>query len=249
MIRLIQVLALSLSLLVFLQAKAEDALDYRPPTASFSGKGALLLPFANVLNINGAGTIEFWVSAQWEGKLEYDPAIIAYAGPEGPRFAVHLASNAKGIGIYAGEYFEGVQYDFTDGALHYVAIVTTGDFIDIYIDGIFQRTLGYGFADLPATTFSIGSYSDRAAFIGEIGQVRIWNEPIDQDTLNKFALIPLLAQGPDAHPDIQALVAMSTFANPNSNGFMVVEGEGEPNLTERVDQNFDDGVMTPVKAE
>ncbi len=249
MIRLIQVLALSMSLLIIFPVKAEEVLDYRPPTASFSGKGALLLPFANVLNINGAGTIEFWVSAQWEGKLEYDPGIIAYVGSGGPRFAVHMASNAKGIGIYAGQYYEGVKYDFTDGALHYVAIITTGDFIDIYIDGDFQRTLGYGFADLPASSFSIGSYSDRAPFIGEIGQVRIWNEPLDQDTLNKFSLMPLVADGPDVHPDIQALVAMSTFANPNSNGFMVVEGEGEPNLTERVSENFDDGVMTAVGIE
>lgn len=249
MIRLIQLLALSMCILIMFQARAEEALDYRPPTASFSGGGALLLPYANVLNINGAGTIEFWVSAQWEGKLEYDPGIIAYVGSEGPRFAIHMASNAKGIGIYAGQYYEGVQYDFTDGALHYVAIVTTGDFIDIYIDGDFQRTLGYGFADLPANTFSIGSYSDRAPFIGEIGQVRIWDEPLDQDILNTFSLRPLLAEGPDVHPNITSLVAMSTFANSNSNGFMVVEGQDEPNLTERIDQNFDDGVMTPVSVE
>lgn len=248
--RLLKTYAYSIGILILLQSNvyADEVFTYRPPTATFSGEGALILPPSNALDINGAGTIEFWVSAQWEGELAYDPGLIVYTGLKGPRFAIHMAANAKGVGVYAGEYFEGVQYDFSDGALHYVAIITTGDFIDIYIDGDYQKTLEYGFADLPAETFSIGAYENRAAFIGEIGQVRIWDEPIDQDVLNQFSLMPLLAEGEGAHPDINSLVAMSTFANPNSNGFLVIEEEGEPNLTEDIDLNFDDGEMPIVDA-
>lgn len=212
---------------------------FAPVMASFSGQGALVLPPAPVLSINGSGTIEFWVAAQWQTQLDYDPAVIAYSGPQGPRFAVHIAANKQGLGVYAGQFFQGVQFDFSDGQAHYVALVTIGDSIDVYIDGEFQTTLGYGFADLPATTFSVGSIGDFSPFIGLIGQVRIWDEPLDPDVLNYFSWRPIEAQGPNAHPDIDALVGASTFADTQGAGFVFVGDPEDANIT-LPPESFDD---------
>ncbi|MEO0463617.1 MAG: LamG-like jellyroll fold domain-containing protein [Pseudomonadota bacterium] len=212
---------------------------FAPVMATFSGQGALVLPPAQALSINGSGTIEFWVAAQWQNALDYDPAVIAYSGPQGARFAVHIAADRQGLGVYAGQFFQGVQFDFSDGQAHYVALVTIGDSIDVYIDGQFRTTLGYGFADLPAETFSVGSIGNFSPFIGLIGQVRIWDEPIDPDVLNYFSWRPIETQGPNAHPDLDALVGASTFGNPETSGFVFV-GDGDPINTTLPPEPFDD---------
>jgi concanavalin A-like lectin/glucanase superfamily protein len=220
--------------------------QYIPITANFTGKGALVMPPSPALDINGAGTIEFWVAPQWEGELTYDPAIIAYTGPKGPRFSVHMSANKRGIGVYAGTFYDGVNYDFSDGALHHVAIVTIADSLDIYIDGALQDSFGFGFADLPATDFSVGSIGNFSPFVGQIGQVRIWDEPIDPDTLINFALKPIVAEGPDAHPDIDALVGASTFGNPETSGFFFVGEPDDENLTNVEIPEFKDENLTPI---
>lgn len=218
---------------------------FAPVMATFSGEGSLIVPPASALSINGAGTIEFWVAARWNEELDYDPAVIAYSGPKGARFAVHIAGNRQGLGVYAGEYFEGVSFDFSDGQSHYVAIVTVGDSIDVYIDGQYRTTLGYGFADLPATTFSVGSIADLSPFVGLIGQVRIWDEPLDQDVLNYFSWRPIETEGDNAHPDIDSLVGASTFGNLDSSGFVFVGDDDEINITAEV-PDFDDSDLIAV---
>lgn len=235
--------ALTLAVPAHSQNQAEP--PFAPVMASFSGQGALLLPPASALEINGAGTIEFWVVAEWQGELDYDPAVIAYSGPQGARFAVHIAANRQGLGVYAGPYFQGVPFDFTDGQAHYVALVTLGESIDIYIDGELRATLGYGFANLPATTFSIGSIGNFSPFIGQIGQVRIWNTPIDPDVLNYFSWRPIEMQGPNAHPDLEALVGASTFGNSESSGFVFVGDETDINTTLPVEDFDDSDLVVP----
>ncbi len=212
---------------------------FAPVMATFGGEGSLVLPPATALSINGSGTIEFWVVAQWNGELDYDPAVIAYSGPKGARFAIHIAGNRQGLGVYAGQYFDGVPFDFSDGQAHYVAITTVGDSIDVYIDGQHRATLGYGFADVPASTFSVGSIGNSSPFIGQIGQVRIWDEPLDQDVLNYFSWRPIETQGPNAHPDIEALVGASTFGNTESSGFIFVGDDDDINTTAEIPE-FDD---------
>jgi hypothetical protein len=207
---------------------------YAPLTADFSGNGALALPYANALDINAAGTIEFWVSAQWEGTLDYDPAIIAYAKPGrlGPRFAIHMLADTKGLGVYAGTNYQVVPFDFSDAALHYVALVNAANTILVYVDGNLRATLGFGYANVPASEFSVGSIGRFSPFVGEIGQVRIWDEPLDQDVLNRFSLRPIESTGLNAHPNLDALVGVSTFGNPETGGFVIVGSADEPNLTE-----------------
>lgn len=212
---------------------------FAPVMATFSGQGSLVMPPASALSINGSGTVEFWVVAQWNDDLDYDPAVIAYSGSKGARFAIHIAGNRQGLGVYAGEYFDGVPFDFSDGKAHYVAITTLGDSIDIYIDGQHRGTLGYGFADVPANTFSVGSIGNFSPFMGQIGQVRIWDEPLDQDVLNYFSWRPIETTGPGAHPDIDALVGASTFGNAESSGFIFVGENDDINITTDI-PDFDD---------
>lgn len=236
-------LAAALSLGVPVVAQTQ----FRPVTATFTGKSALLLPPAIALDINGAGTIEFWVAARWDGDLGYDPGLIAYSGPKGPRFAIHMQADAKALGIYAGSNYQAVPYDFSDGSLHYVAVVNVAATILVYVDGQERAVLGFGYADLPATDFSIGSISKLSPFIGEIGQIRIWKEPLDVDVLNRFSLAAIEASGPNAHPFIDSLVGASMFANPETGGFVIVGSTEESNTTALDDSSIVDRDLNPVR--
>ncbi len=238
--------ALVLSIALSSAAPVVAQTQYRPVTATFSGNGALLLPPAIALDINAAGTIEFWVAASWDGNLGYDPGLVAYSGPKGPRFAIHMQADAKALGIYAGSNYQAIPFDFSDGALHYVAVVNVADRILVNIDGTERAVLGFGYADLPATEFSVGSIGKLSPFVGEIGQVRIWKEPLDSDTLNRFSLAPIESSGPNAHPFIDSLVGASMFANPETGGFVIVGSAQETNTTALDEAPIVDPDLNPI---
>ena len=212
-------------------AQQQVAQTYEPIMFAFRGDEGLAMPSAEALEINGGGTIEFWVSAKWPPPLDYDPAIMAYSGPMGVRFSFVISGDRSGLGVAAGQNYDGVEFDFSDGNRHHVAIIAAGDTTEIYIDGELQDILGFTFADLPADNFTIGSVAGFSPFIGEIGQVRIWDEPIEVDVLKYFALRPIETEGSNAHPDIDSLVGISTFGNPETRGFVFVGEPDEPNLT------------------
>jgi len=210
-------------------ASAQDA-NFMPLMATFTGKEALVLSPTPSLDINGFGTVEFWVQAGWTGDAGYDPAIMGYSGSSGARFGIYLTRDAQALGIQAGPYYDTIDFDFSDGQLHYVALSVIDDTISVMIDGELQDTLGFGFADLPGTSFSIGSIGRFSPFIGRIGQVRIWDEPIEPDTLVNFSWREIAADGPGAHPDIDALVGVSAFGNPETGGFVFVGDPDDPEI-------------------
>ena len=226
--------------------------DFYPIMLAFDGTDNLNHPAVPALDINGYGTIEFWVSAQWTNDPGYDPAIMAYVGKPGPRFAFHITADRKALGVYAGKYYDTVPFDFSDGALHYVAITTAGDAISVMIDGEAQDTLGFGFADVPPAQFTIGSIGGFSPFIGEIGQIRIWDDLIDPDTLLDFSWKEITSDGPNAHPDIDSLVAFSAFGNPATGGFVFVGDLDEVEALASKAETFDEsgldlvGLDTPV---
>ncbi|MBK8629297.1 MAG: LamG domain-containing protein [Sphingomonadales bacterium] len=187
-------LAAALTLAPCTPVSAQEA-DYAPVMASFDGKDALVLSPSPALDINGFGTIEFWVAAKWTSDPGYDPAIMGYSGPKGARFALHITRDATALGIQAGPYYETVDFDFSDRKLHHVAITTIGETISVMIDGELQDTLGFGFANVPVTSFSIGSVGRFSPFVGDIGQVRIWDEPVDPDILVNFSWRAIEGEG------------------------------------------------------
>lgn len=206
--------------------------DFAPVMATFTGKSAKSYAPSPALDINGYGTIEFWVAAKWTQNPGYDPAVMAYFGPKGARFAIYVTGDAKALGVQAGPYYDKVAFDFSDGALHHVALTTIGETILVMIDGEVQpEALKFGFGDFAPKAFSIGAAGTSSPFIGQIGQIRIWDEPIDPDVLIAFSWKALGAEAPDAHPDIDALVGVSAFGNPETGGFVF---QGEPDDPELV---------------
>jgi hypothetical protein len=223
-------------------ATAQDA-QFAPVTMTFDGTDALSFAPPSALDINGAGTVEMWVQAKWQGNAGYDPAILSYQGPSGPRLAALLTGDAKALGVYAGQFYDKVPYDFSDGELHHVALIVMGEQIMVMIDGEVRDTLGFGMAEVPANDFTIGSLGGYSPFIGEIGQIRIWDEPLDPETVADFAWRPIAADGPNAHPDIASLAGVSTFADPETGGFVFFGPSQDADVTADEEAPIDDGEL------
>jgi hypothetical protein len=181
--------------------QAAPELPYAPVMAQFGGQGGLLLPPMPALDISNYGTIEFWVATRWTANPGYDPAVMALTGPKGARFAVLISGDRQALGVWAGANYAAVPFDFSDNAQHHVAMIVIADSITVMIDGEIIGTLPYGIADLPANRFSVAAMGRFSPFIGDIGQVRIWDEAIDPDVLVHFAARPLAATGPRANPE------------------------------------------------
>jgi hypothetical protein len=241
------IFAAALTLAPCTPVSAQDA-DYAPVMASFDGKDALVLSPSPALDINGFGTIEFWVAAKWTSDPGYDPAIMGYSGPKGARFALHITRDATALGIQAGPYYETVDFDFSDRKLHHVAITTIGETISVMIDGELQDTLGFGFANVPVNSFSIGSVGRFSPFVGDIGQVRIWDEPVDPDILVNFSWRAIEGEGANAHPDLESLVGISAFGNPETGGFLFAGEPDDPEIASAANIAIDDSGLDPEEA-
>lgn len=213
------VIASGLATLAAAPVQAQEE-AYAPVMLTFDGTDALSYVAPSALDIDGAGTLELWVRAGWQANPGYDPAVLSYEGPTGARMALVLTADAQALGVLAGPYYATIPFDFSDGQLHHVALTLLADQTLVMIDGEVRQALGFGMANLPADRLRIGSLDEYSPFIGEIGQIRIWDEPIDPDILVNYAWAPITSAGPNAHPDRDALVGVSAFANPETGGFI-----------------------------
>jgi hypothetical protein len=183
-----------------------------PPVARFDGSAQLSFPADLSLDFSDYGTVEFWVSATWE-QLDYDPTILSYLGPQGPRFAFIIMGDRQGIGMLAGDQWDAVEYDFSDGLMHHVAFVVLGDETDVFIDGQYQSTLAVTIADLPASGLHLASFNGSyAGFPGALADLRIWDAPLDGDDINVYRKFDISSEEGLGHPMIDSLVGVGYFS-------------------------------------
>ena len=191
-------------------AKAEE---YRPPIAKFDGNVTASFPDDVSLDFNRFGTIEFWVVAQWDN-VDYDPAIVSYLGNLGPRFAILMPADKKGIGMMADQKWEVAPFDFSDGKLHHVAFIIIDSRTSVFVDDELISIMPIGIADLPAHSLNIGSFNGSdAKFIGVLSELRIWDSAVDPDDIATYKRVNLDSEEGAAHPSLDTLVGTSDFAN------------------------------------
>lgn len=191
-------------------AAAAAAEPYVPDVIELDGSDSLAFPPDASLTITGGGTIEFWVGADWQEDPGYDPVVLSNAGAEGPLYLIALLRGRDGLAFAAGDRVEELPYDFSDGTMHFVAVIDFGDATEVMVDGYLVGTLDFGFADLPSSGLWIGSADDTGSmFMGAIAALRIWDIPVAPEDLIDFSQADI--DGDPPHPDLDFLVALSGF--------------------------------------
>lgn len=204
-------IVLIVSLFYALWVPALLADDYIPDVIELDGSNGLSFPPDPALTLTGGGTIEFWVAPGWENDPGYDPVIISNIGENGPSYLVAMLPDKQGLVFYAGDKRMEAPFDFTDGQMHFVAIVDLGDTTTVLIDSSLVAQGEIPFAGLPSSGFWIGSSDgERFPFIGAVAGLRIWDIPLDPYDLIEFAMKDI-EQPSVSHPDIDSLVGISRF--------------------------------------
>lgn len=210
--------------MLMLMAVPASAEGYRPALAKFNGQEGASFPDDVSLNFKRFGTIEFWVAARWDS-VDYDPAIVSYLGNLGPRFAILMPADKQGIGMMADQKWEVAPFDFSDGKLHHVAFIVIDSRTSVFIDDELAAILPIGIADLPAHSFSIGSFNGKdAGFVGALAGLRIWDSAVDPDDIAAYKLVDLNSAKGAEHPSQYTLVGTSDFDSGKVNFSLV----GEP---------------------
>lgn len=193
---------------------AQSSAQAGPDFAEFSGAGGLVFAADARLNPGRTAAVEFWVEPEWTGDLGYEPVILSNTGPQGALYYVAVLSARDGLSVVAGENEAIVAFDFTDGVAHHVAINSYEDGLVVFIDGEPRGVFDFAFAELPSYGLFVGtSDGTNGAFVGAVGQLRIWDAALEEDEIRRFATRPLVSPESGDHPNVEALLAVSDFAN------------------------------------
>src|SRR5262245_33276220 len=172
------------------------------------------------LDLGPQSTIEFVVATAWEdedGVTAY-PAVLGrrepYDGDEPAGFAaatqysVHVAPDRRSLGLFDGTRYASVPFDFTDGRLHHVALVTREVRTSVYVDRELRGVLDVGLGATPGLPLHVGS-SDGGSelFMGAIPSVRLWRRELTAEEVT--AIADLLGPPGEGDPDASGLAAFS----------------------------------------
>ena len=201
-------IAAAVSLLAVVPVWAQD----RVSVIDFSSEDSINFPAEDSLNLSAVATIEFWVEPGWKGRLGYDPVILSAFGPQGPRYAIVMKEDKRGVGLYSGHEWDYVAYDFDDGRLHHVSFQVLGDLTDVHVDGEHVGSLAQGINDVPMTSFHVGSINGiQSAFKGRLGGIRLWDTAVDPDEISQYSRMDVLSRKGLKHPELSMLVGVSDF--------------------------------------
>lgn len=213
-------------MLVLLCCSASLAADeqregYTPDVLELKKGSGLSLPPYDALTLRGPFTIEFWIVPDWEKDPPFDPVILSNAGPEGSLYMISMLRSRSGISVRFGGKDEIVPFEFTDGQMHFVAIVHLGEEVMVMIDNKIAGRFQMALSGLPSSGFWVGSADgNRAPFTGAIAGLRLWNTIVSPNDLLAYAVSDIAPPGA-LHPDIEDLVAISDF---NRSQLIVIEG-------------------------
>lgn len=189
----------------------------------FDGESCMVFPPSDPLILLGGASLEFWVQPDWLSPREDNPVIISNSGPVGALYEIAIAPLRDGLVIHAGAKEEIVGFDFTDGTMHHVAVISFEDSMIISIDGIPRLESLMSFANLPSGAFSIGCAPDgKRRFLGAIGNLRVWDTTLAPEDILNFAQTDVDGETP--HPELEDLVGRSDFA---SNTFLIEDFDPE----------------------
>lgn len=143
------------------------------------------------------GTIEFWVAARWDPAAIKNPPVevLKLGSTSKTAWSIFITAERDRVGLFNGEGNgegqEEWEFDFSDGALHHVALATAEQATELFIDGrsLGERPVGYragntGSVGLP---LSIGPFP----FAGGIAGVRLWNTRLSDDSVKLLRETPI----------------------------------------------------------
>ena len=191
---------------------------YAPDVLELDGRETLVFGGEPEFSFTHGGSVEFWVAPGWVDVPGYDPAILSRVGESGIEYLVAVLRERNGLGVLVGDSENVVSFDFSDGQLHHVALVSADNELAVIIDGRVRGVFAVSPTDVDAGLLYVGTSNGiDAPFEGAIAALRFWRIPLTQEEVVSFALRPVLDERGREHPALDDLVALSDFNNDTVN--------------------------------
>ncbi|MEN8160341.1 MAG: LamG domain-containing protein [Myxococcota bacterium] len=206
-----------------LPAAAQDA----EPAPSLSpllldGETSLEVDPSPGLALGPACTIELVLATAWDDEdgVEGHPGVLGRRTPAdgddpealaaATQWSVHITPDRRAIGLFDGRYFGSVPFDFSDGELHHVALVTKAGRTTVYVDRRARGVIELGPGPERGLPLHVGS-SDGGSelFIGAIASLRLWRRALGPEEV--AALADVLGAPPEGEVGLDPLAAYSDF--------------------------------------
>ena len=159
--------------------------------------------------LGSVGTIELVLAADEGTETDLPSALLTHGSGSHLGFALLTDASRKRIGLTNGRRTEWVNADLSDGDFHHLAVVTTKDLSEVYLDDKYLGYLKAGYGPVADLAFQLGGKVEgRSPFVGQIATLRLWNTALSSDEL---AAMKFYGAPPESHPRHSDLLAASHF--------------------------------------
>ncbi len=157
--------------------------------------------------LDGSGTVEAWIRADWTASPGYNPAIFADRNGNPVNWSVHLEAGKSAGGLWNGSTYQPLPLAGTGTRWHHLAAVfdrTGGNStFTLYWDGSPVSTTLQGLGSAPESPTELGSSSPdgQEEWIGALDEVAFYSDPLPAATV--LSHYQALLGGPTELPAIQ----------------------------------------------
>ncbi|MGC3966615.1 MAG: MAC/perforin domain-containing protein [Pirellulales bacterium] len=124
-------------------------------------------------------------------------------------FSLLTDASRKRIGISDGRRTQWSTVDLSDGDFHHLAIVTSKDISEIYLDDKYVGYIPAGYGPSASLPFELGGVREGfSPFTGEIAALRMWSSPLSAQELSE---LKFYGPPPPSHRRFSDLTAASLF--------------------------------------
>lgn len=153
------------------------------------------------------------MAPDWLEPPGYAPVVVACEAEndQSQTFAVAISETKDRLFVYTGARSAAIEFDFSDGKLHHVALAGLSGELNVLIDAQLVARLDFGFAPTTAGTLCAGGLSQSdSLFRGAIGQLRIWDVMLAPKELVDYSMADEEAEIAP-HPSLSGLRVRSDF--------------------------------------
>ncbi len=178
-----------------------DTIEDPIPIIAFNGTNqyAATSGYSSSLALTTAGTVEAWIRPLTTGDYE---DVIGVGGAAGNGIQILVTSggavmvNAQ-LGSWISSTSSGVNV--LDGYWHHVAAVVNGISLKLYVDGVLRAsTSGFDNLNTGDAQITLGKHPSNIYYYkGSMGEVRVWNVALVQDTILAWMGGPITSSHPN----------------------------------------------------
>lgn len=194
---------------------------------AFDGTSSVLLPMEGDFDLASGVTLETWLAANWQGKLGYDPCVLALMKNGETVLSVRLDNDRNYIGLNSGDEYGNYAVDIDPGKLNHLAVVAFGNYWEIFFNGRSSGLIKYPVPAGSIDSIDVGGCGKAGpSLVGWLSNLRVWNAALTPVDIYEYKPVTTNLVEED-HPYLPLL---KVYTVPGDEGATITAIDGLPLL-------------------